>query len=97
MKFALVGLVSIAIGFGAGWLVFESDVFTGSDPASRHDVEQAVIDSQIGTPNRAHCARVSNTDHAWDCVATEADGSTTRYRAVALDADHVGITSVPSP
>jgi hypothetical protein len=86
MKLALVSLVSIALGFGAGWLIFESGVFAGSDPASRHDVEQAVIDSGFGTPNSVRCARVG-TDHAWDCVATFPDHSTHRYRATALSPD----------
>src|SRR5436309_1003095 len=97
MKFALVSLVSIAIGFGAGWLIFESSIFAGSDPASRHDVEQAIIDSPFGTPNGARCARVRGTDHAWDCVATFPDDSTHRYRATALSADDIGITPIDTP
>jgi hypothetical protein len=78
----LLGLViGVAAGFGGGWAVFDQNVFSGKP--SRHDVEQAVLESGYGDPLSASCRRLAGSDHIWTCSAEFPDNCSHDYRVVA--------------
>jgi hypothetical protein len=80
--------VTLVIGFGLGWVVFADH----DGGPSRHDVEQAVLESGYGTPVSAACRRQAGTDRIWRCMAHFPDGARHAYKVVASSRSNMVIT-----
>jgi hypothetical protein len=89
MRSVALVVVGLVVGLGVRWFVFAE---RGSP--DRRDVEQAVLESGLGTPRSARCARLEGADRVWTCTAQFPDEEPHDYRVVARGHDDMTITPV---